>query len=72
MSEAAERHPSRTPHTPHELRAVAVRAGVDPRTVVARLAGRPQHSTVVARVDNALRELGFAAGPSQDATSGAA
>ncbi len=56
--------------TPHELRAVAVRAGVDPRTVSARLAGRPQHSTVVARIDEALKALGYAAGP--DATSGAA
>jgi hypothetical protein len=43
--------------TPHEERAVAVRAGVDPRTVRAYLAGRPQRSTVAARVAAALREL---------------
>jgi hypothetical protein len=43
--------------TPHEARAVAVRAGVDPRTVRAYLAGKPQRSTVVARVSEALREM---------------
>lgn len=44
--------------SPHEERAVAVRAGVDPRTVRAYLAGRSQRSTVAARVAEALRAMG--------------
>jgi hypothetical protein len=45
---------------PHDERRVAVVAGCDPRSVRARLAGRRQHSTIAARVDDALRALGFA------------
>jgi hypothetical protein len=45
--------------SPHEERVVGVYAGCDPRTVRARLAGKPQHSTVAARIDRALVELGF-------------
>lgn len=46
--------------TPHDLRRIAVEAGVDPRTVAAYFAGRPQTSTVKARVARALRALGLA------------
>jgi hypothetical protein len=42
--------------TPHEERAVAVRAGCDPRSVRAFLEGRSQRSTVAARIAEALRE----------------
>lgn len=45
--------------TQHDLMAVAVRARVDVRTVTRRLAGLPQLADVVARIDAALRELGF-------------
>src|SRR5690242_8077407 len=45
--------------TPHDERRVAVLAGVDPRTVRARMRGRRQRSTVAARIDGALRELGL-------------
>lgn len=43
--------------SPHAERALAVAAGVDPRTVRAFLAGRKQHSTTAARIERALREL---------------
>ncbi len=46
--------------TPHALRAVAVAAGCDPRTVRAYLAGRPTTSTTSARVEEALRAHGRA------------
>ena len=42
--------------SPHDERAVAVRAGVDPRTVRAYLAGRDVRSTVASRIADALRE----------------
>lgn len=45
---------------PDELRRVAALAHLDPRTVKARLEGRRQASTTSARVDDALRQLGFA------------
>lgn len=45
--------------TPHQLREVAVRAGVDPRTVRAFLDGRRQRSTAASRVADALRDLGL-------------
>jgi hypothetical protein len=44
--------------TPHDERAVAVRAGCDPRTVRAYLSGRPVRSTVASRVAQAMRERG--------------
>ncbi|HVE14324.1 MAG TPA: hypothetical protein VNI01_13070 [Elusimicrobiota bacterium] len=44
----------------HDERMVAVEAGVDPRTVRAYLAGKPQRSTVIARVKEALIALGHA------------
>lgn len=45
--------------TAHDTRRVAVVACCDPRSVVARLDGRKQHSTVAARIDAALIQLGF-------------
>lgn len=45
--------------TPHDERVVAARACCDPRSVRARLEGRRQRSTIAARIDLALRELGF-------------
>lgn len=45
--------------TPHDERRAAVRAGVDPRTIRAFLAGKSQRSTVAARVRATLTELGF-------------
>lgn len=50
---------SRRTLTPHEARAVGVKAGTDPRTVVAYLAGKPVRSTTHARIVDALRALGF-------------
>jgi hypothetical protein len=51
--------------TPHEARVIAVRAGCDPRTVIARFTGKKnQPSTVVARIDAAAKELGFTLPPS--------
>jgi hypothetical protein len=47
--------------TPHEERAVAVRAGCDPRSVRSHIDGKPQRSTVAARIAEALRALGFTA-----------
>jgi hypothetical protein len=44
--------------TPHEERAVAVAAGVDPRTVRAYLDERRCHSTSAARIEAAMRLLG--------------
>ena len=41
--------------TPHDERAVAVRAGCDPRTVRAYMEGRAVRSTVASRVAEALR-----------------
>lgn len=55
--------------SPHEARAVAVKAGTDPRTVVAYLANKPVRSTTRARIVDALRALGFGAEKSADATS---
>lgn len=46
--------------TPHDERRVAVVAGCDPRTVRAFLEGRPQRSTIAARVSEALRTLDLA------------
>jgi hypothetical protein len=43
--------------SPHDERAVAVRAGCDPRTVRAYLTGRRQRSTLGARISAALREV---------------
>jgi hypothetical protein len=43
--------------TPHEERAVGVRAGTDPRTVRRYLRGEPMRSTTSARIADALREL---------------
>lgn len=48
--------------TPHEERAVAVAAGVDPRTVRAYLDERRCRSTSAARIDAALRLLGHRGG----------
>jgi DNA-binding LacI/PurR family transcriptional regulator len=48
---------------PHQERQVAVKAGVDPRTVRAYVEGRNVRSTVASRVAEALRELGFAVTP---------
>lgn len=42
-----------------ERNRVAAFACVDIRTVEAYLAGRPQHSTTLLRVEAALRKLGF-------------
>lgn len=47
------------PLNPHELRKIAVAAGCDPRSVRARLEGRSQHSTMAARIDDALRSFGL-------------
>jgi DNA-binding LacI/PurR family transcriptional regulator len=52
---------------PHDERRVAVKAGCDPRTVRAYLAGKSVRSTVAARVSEALRDLGLA--PSPEKTS---
>lgn len=41
----------------HEVRKVAVRAGVDPRTVKAYMSGKKLHSTTVARVQEAFESL---------------
>lgn len=43
----------------HDVRRVSVTAGVDPRSVVARLRGHRQRCTIAARIDEALRALGF-------------
>jgi hypothetical protein len=60
-AEACFMHDARTPLlTPHQARVIAVRAGCDPRTVVARLRRKKnQPSTVVARIDAAIEELGL-------------
>lgn len=50
--------------SPHEARAVAVKAGTDPRTVLAYLAGKPVRSTTLARIVEALRALNLAPVPS--------
>jgi DNA-binding LacI/PurR family transcriptional regulator len=52
---------SRRTLTPHEARAVGVKAGTDPRTVVAYLANKPVRSTTRARIVDALLSLGFSA-----------
>lgn len=49
--------------SPHDERAVAVKAGVDPRTVRAYLEGKPQRSTAKARIQEALEGLGLASAP---------
>jgi 2-hydroxychromene-2-carboxylate isomerase len=49
--------------SPHDERAVAVKAGVDPRTVRAYLEGKPQRSTAKARIQEALEALGLAGAP---------
>lgn len=46
----------------HDLRRVAVEAGVDPRSVLARLARKRQRSTIAARIDKTLEALGFVGG----------
>jgi DNA-binding LacI/PurR family transcriptional regulator len=45
--------------TPHQEREVAVLAGCDPRTVRAYVDGKPQRSTIAARVEQALAKLGY-------------
>jgi DNA-binding LacI/PurR family transcriptional regulator len=47
--------------TPHELRRIAVEAGVDPRTVASYLRGGRVVSTASARILRALEALGFSA-----------
>lgn len=50
--------------TPHQARLIAVRAGCDPRTVIARFQHKKnQVSTVVARIDAAIHDLGIALPP---------
>jgi hypothetical protein len=49
--------------TPHEERAVAVKAGTDPRTVRKFIAGGSMRSTTSARVAEALRDLHLRAAP---------
>ena len=49
--------------SPHDERAVAVKAGVDPRTIRAYLEGKPQRSTAKARIREALEALGLAVTP---------
>ncbi len=44
--------------TPHNLRAISVTAGVDPRTVLRYLAGVAGTSTSDARIASALRAAG--------------
>lgn len=44
----------------HELRRVAVVASVDPRTVVKYLHGSSMASTLIARIEAALSECGYA------------
>jgi hypothetical protein len=56
--------------SPHELRVVAARAGVDPRTVLRVISGAERWSTTRARVLAALEELraeGARAAPMTDA-----
>lgn len=48
------------PLSPHQRLEVAARAGVVPASVVAYLRGRRQVSTVRARIERALAELGHA------------
>lgn len=48
-----------SPHQ-HLARQIAVLAGTDPRTVVARITGKRVRSTTADRIDNALRVLGLA------------
>jgi len=50
----------------HDLRRAAVAAGCDPRTVARRLRGERQPSPIRARIDDALRALGFT--PATEAT----
>lgn len=46
--------------TPHEIRSIAVRALVDPRTVKAKLEGnRKLHPSTEAAIERAMIELGF-------------
>jgi hypothetical protein len=54
--------------TPHDLRAVGVQAGCDPRTVRAFLDGKRTHSTMHARITKALKDLGFEAAIPQQPT----
>jgi hypothetical protein len=49
--------------TAHDRRRVAVHAGVDDRTVLAFLRGQPMRSTTRARVEEALRALGYLPAP---------
>ena len=58
---------AQTKLTPHEERRIAVAAGCDPRTVRAYLAGKPQRSTVAARVNEALRAMGLDRQPTKTA-----
>lgn len=52
--------------TPHQLREVAVKTTCDPKTVRSFLAGRPVRSTTRARLELALRDIGFVAESSSD------
>jgi hypothetical protein len=58
----------RPPRTPHEIRAVAVKACRDPRTVAAVYdPHRPATDPAIAAVTIAARELGFAPPPAKEA-----
>lgn len=58
---AASTHPTpRRPSSPHEIRAIAVAAHRDPRTVVAAYEGRATPIATSAVADAAVR-LGYAA-----------
>ena len=54
--------------SPHNLRELAVRAVVHPKTAVAYLAGRAVRSTTKRRMDVALRELGWSDAHNERAT----
>lgn len=46
--------------TPHQERAIAVEAGVDPRTVRSFCQRKAIRSTVASRVERAIKKLGIA------------
>jgi hypothetical protein len=54
----------------HETRRIAVAACVDPRTVRRVLAGKPVTSTTQARVNQALKRLGYSAEVPEEAGGG--
>ncbi len=62
MAAASTTGTSRPPRTAHEIRAVAVHAHRDPRTVVAAYAGTAT-PIAAAAVADAARELGYAPPP---------